>query len=207
MSSGGWARTSVPLIRLCLNRRWGTRTRTRMNEIVSRTKAGRVASYTIPHCFTAVTTRKRLSLRVAIRAEEPQVFPSTHPGPRAAPRCRTGPSALQERSRNRARRQVGQGQGPPVVRTSRERYPWLSRTIVTASRSQRRVHPACLRPDSNRHCPPPQDGASYPLGYEDIVAASSLAAPGAPPAPRSFSLPDVSTLRDPDVSARRLVSG
>jgi hypothetical protein len=54
---------------------WGTRVRTWTSAAVSRTKAGRVADYTIPHrTATAHSTAEGLRLRVAVRTQEPEVL-------------------------------------------------------------------------------------------------------------------------------------
>jgi hypothetical protein len=45
-----------------------------MNVSVSRTRTGRVANYTIPHRGPEVAARKSVRLRVAVRAEKPQIL-------------------------------------------------------------------------------------------------------------------------------------
>lgn len=69
---GGALGSSLGSHRYC----WGTRIRTWMNVSVSRSRAGRVASYTIPHRLdaTAVSPRKGFRLGVTVRAQETEVL-------------------------------------------------------------------------------------------------------------------------------------
>jgi hypothetical protein len=72
----GWNRTSVSLGPSGSHRNsWGTRIRTWTGVSVSRSRAGRVASYTIPHSHPAtVSAGESLGLRLTVRAQESQIL-------------------------------------------------------------------------------------------------------------------------------------